>query len=46
VASTVVISLAAWMGSNAAFLAIRLYVTLDWSPYAEVDPARYPRLVN
>jgi hypothetical protein len=38
--STIMIVLAIWFGLNAAFVAIRFYIT------AERDFVRYPRTVN
>lgn len=43
---TIAILLVAWLGLNAAFVALRLYVTADRLSYAEHDFVGYPRLVN
>jgi len=42
--ATIVILLVGWLGLNAAFVAIRLYVTDNQSPRAE--PVRYEGLLN
>ena len=44
--STIIILLAAWLGLNAAFVAIRFYITADQTSRAEHDLGRYPRLVS
>jgi hypothetical protein len=44
--STITILLAAWLGLNVAFVAIRFYVTADQTPHGERNLGRYPRLVN
>jgi hypothetical protein len=44
--STIMIALAAWLGLNAAFVAIRFYLTADRTSHAEREFVRYPRLVN
>ena len=44
--SMIVILLAAWLGLNAAFVAIRFYITADQTSRAEHDLGRYPRLVS
>jgi hypothetical protein len=44
--STIVISLAAWWGLNAAFVAIRLYATADHASRSGRDFVGYPRLVS
>ena len=44
--STIIIVLAAWLGLNAAFVAIRIYLTADRTSRAEHDLGRYPRLVS
>jgi hypothetical protein len=43
---TIMIALAAWLGLNAAFVAIRLYLTADRASHAEHEFVGYPRLVN
>lgn len=43
--STITILLAGWLGLNAAFIAIRFYITADQAR-AEHDLGRYPRLVS
>jgi hypothetical protein len=45
-ASTIAILLAAWLALNAAFVAIRFYVSTDHTSHAEPDLVRYPRLLN
>jgi len=42
----IAILLAAWLVLNAAFVAIRFYVTADQTSGAEPDLLRYPRLVS
>lgn len=44
--STIIILLAAWLGLNAAFVAIRFYITADRTSRAEHDLGEYPRLVS
>lgn len=44
--STIIILLAAWLGLNAAFVAIRFYRTADHASRAERDLRPYPRLVS
>jgi hypothetical protein len=44
--STITIMLVAWLGLNAAFVAIRFYLAADRSSHGEHDLVRYPRLVN
>jgi hypothetical protein len=44
--STIVIVLAIWLGLNAAFVAMRLYITAERSAHAEHEFIRYPRAVN
>ena len=44
--STIAILLALWLGSNAVFVALRLYVTADRAPHAERDFVGYPRVVS
>jgi hypothetical protein len=44
--SMIAISLALWLGSNAVFLVLRLYVTAVRAPHAERDLVGYPRLVS
>lgn len=43
---TITILLAAWLGLNAAFVAIRFFVATEHTSSAKQDLARYPRLVN
>jgi hypothetical protein len=43
---TIAILLSAWLGSNAAFVALRFYVAADHSPHAKQDFVGYPRLVR
>jgi hypothetical protein len=45
-ALTVGIFLAAWLGLNAAFVAIRFYIAADRTSNAEGDLVRYPRVIN
>jgi hypothetical protein len=44
--STIMIVLAIWLGLNAAFVAIRFYITADQAAHAKHDFVRYPRAVN
>jgi hypothetical protein len=44
--SWITIVLAGWLGLNAAFVAIRLYITADRGTHAGHDFVRYPRPVN
>jgi hypothetical protein len=44
--STIMIVLAIWLGLNAAFVAIRIYITADQAARAEHDFVRSPRAVN
>ena len=44
--STITILLAGWVGLNAAFVAMRFYITADRTSRAEHDLVRYPRPVN
>ena len=44
--STIMIALAAWLGLNAAFVAIRFHLTADRDSHVEREFVRYPRLVN
>jgi hypothetical protein len=44
--STIAILLLAWLGSNAAFVALRFYVGADRSAHAKQDFDGYPRLVR
>lgn len=44
--SMITILLVAWLGVNAAFVAIRFYITADQTSHDEHDVARYPKLVN
>lgn len=44
--STIMIVLTIWLGLNAAFVAIRFYITAERSAHAEHDFVRYPRAVN
>jgi hypothetical protein len=41
--STIITLLCVWLGLNAAFVAIRFYVTADPQSQAERDHSRYPR---
>jgi len=43
---TIMIALAAWLGLNAAFVAIRFYLTADRASHVEHEFIRYPKLVN
>ena len=43
--STILILLATWLGLNAAFVAIRFYITADQKSHAERDLVR-PKLVS
>ena len=43
---SIMILLAAWLGLNAAFVAIRFYITADQASHAEQDLVRYPKLVS
>jgi hypothetical protein len=43
---TIIIFLAAWLGSNVAFVAVRLYMTANHRQGETSDATRYPRLVN
>ena len=43
---TIAILLAAWLGLNAAFVAIRFYITAGQISPADGDLARYPRRVH
>lgn len=40
------ILLVAWLVVNAAFVAIRFYITADRTSHGEHDASRYPKLVN
>ena len=44
--TTIIVLLAAWLGSNVAFVVTRLYVTADRGPRAKPDFIGYPRLVS
>ena len=44
--STIMIVLAIWLGLNAAFVAIRFYITADQAAHGEREFVRYPRAVN
>jgi hypothetical protein len=44
--STIAILLSAWLGSNIAFVALRLYATAHRASNARRDFVRYPRLVS
>jgi hypothetical protein len=44
--STIAILLLAWLGSNAAFVALRFYVGADRSAHAKQDFVGYPRVVR
>jgi hypothetical protein len=44
--STIIILLAAWLGLNAAFVAIRFYITANQQSHADHELGRYPRLVS
>lgn len=44
--STIIILLCAWLVLNAAFVAIRFYITANQQAQAEHDLGRYPRLVS
>jgi hypothetical protein len=46
VSSTIIVSLAAWLGLNVAFVAMRFYVTADRRSRTEPDVVGYPTLVN
>jgi hypothetical protein len=43
---TIAILLSAWLGSNAAFVALRFYVGADRSAHPKQDVIGYPRLVR
>jgi hypothetical protein len=43
---TIAILLAAWLGLNAAFVAVRYYMTVGQTSPADGDLVRYPRPVN
>jgi hypothetical protein len=42
----IVILVAAWLGLNVAFVAMRLYLTVDDALGADTDFVGYPKLVN
>jgi hypothetical protein len=44
--STIIILLCAWLVLNAAFVAIRFYITANQDSQAEQDLGRYPRLIS
>lgn len=44
--TTITVLLAAWLGLNVAFVAMRFYVTADRGPSAKPDIIGYPRLVS
>ena len=44
--STIIALLAAWLGLNVAFVAIRFYVTAGKSPRAAPKVVGYPMLLN
>ena len=44
--STIIILLCAWLVLNAAFVAIRFYITANQESQAEQDLGRYPRLIG
>ena len=46
VTPTIAILLSAWLGSNAAFFALRFYVGADHSTRTKRDFVGYPRLVR
>lgn len=46
VSTTIILLLAAWLGLNVAFVAMRFYVTADRRSRAEPDIAGYPTLLN
>jgi hypothetical protein len=41
-----IILVAAWLGLNAAFVALRLYLTVDDALGGDTDFVGYPKLVN
>jgi hypothetical protein len=41
-----IILVAAWLGLNAAFVAMRLYLTVDDALGGDTDFVGYPKLVN
>ena len=43
---TIIILLAAWLGLNVAFVALRMYVTADHRPRGTADVMGYQRLLN
>jgi hypothetical protein len=43
---TIIILLAAWLGLNVAFVAVRIYVTSDRRRRNESEVVEYPRLVS
>jgi hypothetical protein len=43
---TIIILLAAWLGLNVAFVALRIYVTSNRRSRDETEAAGYPRLVS
>jgi hypothetical protein len=44
--STIIILLAIWLVLNAAFVAIRFYITMNQPSQAEQDLSRYPKLIS
>lgn len=44
--STIIALLAAWLGLNVAFVAIRFYVTAGERPRVAPEVIRYPMLLN
>jgi hypothetical protein len=46
VSPTIIALLAAWLGLNVAFVAIRFYVTAGKSPRAAPKAVGYPMLLN
>jgi hypothetical protein len=46
VSTTIIVLLAAWLGLNVAFVAMRFYVTADHRSRTEPDVVGHPTLVN
>jgi hypothetical protein len=46
VSPTIIALLAAWLGLNVAFVAMRFYVTAGKRPGAAPEVVRYPMLLN
>jgi len=46
VSTTIIVLLAAWLGLNVAFVAMRFYVTSERRSSAESDIVGYPTLLN